>query len=129
VLTAAGELTAKIFGTAVTTGVVRGHHQLKDENFPLRRARKETKKVMLQKVNRTGFKGATNLLLKNTKLRVAVLAVLFTLILAAGAHTAHAQGFCQRVQAHPAGDIRMVPGPYGWYEAVFPCVHWITICN
>ena len=67
--------------------------------------------------------------LTKTKMRVIAMVALFTLALIVGAASAHAQVFCQLVQAHPDGDLRNVRGPYGWYQVIVPCIHWIRVCN
>lgn len=66
--------------------------------------------------------------LKNTKLRVGLVAALFALTLAGGAVTAQAQGFCRQVRAHRF-DIATTCGPYGCYQVRVPCEHWFTICD
>jgi hypothetical protein len=67
--------------------------------------------------------------LKNKKMRGAVLTAFCAVTLALGATAARAQVNCARVQAHPAGDIVTVPGPFGWRQVVVPCIHWITLCD
>jgi len=69
------------------------------------------------------------LILKSMKMRAILIVAAIGLALAGGAVTAHAQVFCQLVQRHPAGDIVTVWGPYGPYQVVVPCRHWVRACD
>ncbi len=68
-------------------------------------------------------------MLKNMKMRAILIVTAIGLALAGGAVRAHAQVFCRLVQAHPYGDIVTAWGPFGPYQVVIRCRHWVPACD